>query len=118
MYARQRRAAGTRAGRTDRPAVAGAGRPDPPPDPGPAAAAAADYRRGRRAVRDIAHRGDAPPRGAVRGRARYQPQARTRTMALPERGPAAKAAAEVGRAGSRRVRGHVVAAPRHRRGWR
>src|SRR6516162_8929647 len=104
MYARQRGAAGTWAGGRHRPTVACAGRPDPPPDPGPAAGAATDHWRDRRAVRDLADRGDAAPRGAVRGRAGHQPQAWKGTVALPERGPAAKAAPAVGRSGSGRVR--------------
>src|SRR5262252_4781583 len=94
MYARQRDAAGTRTAGRHRLAVACTGRPDPPPDPGSAEAAAADHRRDRRAVPDYADCGDAPPGGAVRGRAGHQPQARAGTVALPERGPAAATAPE------------------------
>src|SRR5262249_39824054 len=72
--------------------------------PGPAAAAAAARRRDRRAVPDLADRGDAPPGRAVAGGPGAQPQARAGTVALPERGPAATTAPAVGRAGGGRVR--------------
>src|SRR5215471_14859604 len=117
MYARQRDTAGTRrAGGRCGSALAGAGRPDSPPDPGPAAAAADGDRGDRRAVCDLADRGDAPSGSAVRGGPGDQPQAGPTAVALPEHGPAAETAPAVGRPGGSRVRVRAAAVARPYRG--